>query len=176
MHQTQRDFCESIKARFPQLFVGTHVLDVGSMDINGTNRYLFDSPASYTGIDLMEGPGVDIVCSGHKFSTLQDYDVVISTECFEHNPYWEQTFENMVTLTKPGGLVIMTCAGRGRQEHGTRMHHPGDSPGSILTFGDYYENLDLYQMGFVGKVVDESFTQWGLSYVPNDLQFWGVKK
>jgi hypothetical protein len=38
------------------------VLDVGSMDVNGTYRTLFDQSAwSYTGLDLEPGSGVDCV-------------------------------------------------------------------------------------------------------------------
>jgi hypothetical protein len=38
------------------------VLDVGSYDVNGSYRHLFDkSKYHYTGLDMEEGPNVDIV-------------------------------------------------------------------------------------------------------------------
>lgn len=42
-HQAQIDFCTKIKNKIPQFFSNLKVLDVGSLDINGNNRYLFDN-------------------------------------------------------------------------------------------------------------------------------------
>ena len=42
------------------------------------------------------------------------FDVVISCECFEHNPYWRETFLNMTRVLRPGGLFVLTCATTGR--------------------------------------------------------------
>ena len=41
-HHAQQEYCKSIKQMFPNLFTGK-VLDIGSMDINGNNRYLFEN-------------------------------------------------------------------------------------------------------------------------------------
>jgi hypothetical protein len=44
---------------------------------------------------LVEGPGVDIVASGHEVNLASDsFAVTISAECFEHNPLWRETFAN----------------------------------------------------------------------------------
>lgn len=50
-HQEQVRFCESVREKFPSLFVGKKVLDAGSLDINGNNRYLF-TDCEYVGIDV----------------------------------------------------------------------------------------------------------------------------
>ena len=44
---------------------GKRVIDVGSYDENGSVRYVFEflDPAEYVGIDIVEGPGVDMICS-----------------------------------------------------------------------------------------------------------------
>lgn len=34
------------------------------------------------------------------------YDITISCNCFEHNPYWRETFLNMHRMTKEGGLCL----------------------------------------------------------------------
>ena len=70
------------------------------------------------------------------------YDVTASAECFEHNPFWVETFANMLRLTKPGGLVIFSCATTGRQEHGTSRTDPNDSPLTAELGWNYYRNLD----------------------------------
>ena len=47
---------------------GKSVIEVGSLDINGTLRPIVEvfKPALYTGVDLFEGPGVDIACDAHS--------------------------------------------------------------------------------------------------------------
>ena len=137
-HRQQQAYVALIKEAFPAFFSGSRVLEVGSLDINGSVRPHF-SGGQYIGLDATPGPGVDIVCQGQDFDAPDgSYDVVISCECLEHNPLWRETFENMLRLCRPGGLVIMTCASTGRLEHCTRRTTPKDAPLFQL---DYYRNL-----------------------------------
>lgn len=46
-HKAQITYCNQIKQLYPEYFIGKNVLDVGSMDINGNNRYLF-TDCNYT--------------------------------------------------------------------------------------------------------------------------------
>jgi SAM-dependent methyltransferase len=145
-HPQQQAFCESVKARFPQFFSGTMVLDIGSLDINGNNQVLFDADSLYLGLDIAAGRNVDIICPGHELG-LPDatFDIVVSTECFEHDRYWVKTLNNAIRLLRPGGMLLMTCATTGRPEHGTRRTTPNDAP--LLSevddeWADYYRNLD----------------------------------
>ena len=143
-HQEQINFCKSVKEFMPDFFKGVSVLDIGSLDINGNNRYLFDN-YDYTGIDIGEGKNVDIVCKGHEFKPNggHQFDVVISTECFEHDKYWRETVRNVIdNLLKSGGLFIFTCATTGRPEHGTKRTSPSDSPftSKAEDCEDYYMN------------------------------------
>ena len=48
-HTNQILYCESVKAKYPQFFKGVKVLDIGSLDINGSNRYLFEN-SDYLGM------------------------------------------------------------------------------------------------------------------------------
>lgn len=175
-HPQQAEFCLSVKSRFPQLFDKVRVLDIGSLDINGNNRYLF-SNYSYIGVDLGAGKNVDVVCEGHRYDNPEPFDVVISTECAEHDQFWKETALNMVRLLKSGGLYLFTCATTGRHEHGTKRTTPQDSPFSHDLFSDYYENRtkeDYEQLpGFL-----DSFSEYGFSEHrgTKDLYFWGIKK
>jgi hypothetical protein len=125
-HLEQLAFVASVKEKYPHFFNSVPVLEVGSLDINGSVRQFF-TDCDYTGIDLAEGPSVDIVAQGQDFD-LPDKTFVtsISGECFEHNPYWSETFMNMHRLTS--GILIFTCATEGRHEHGTARTTPSDSP------------------------------------------------
>ena len=112
-HKEQSDYIDSLKAKFPLAFSGGRTLEVGSLNINGTVRNAFSSD-EYVGVDVGAGAGVDIVISGHEYDNEMPFDCCISCECFEHNPFWKETFLNMIRLCKSGGLVVFTCATTGR--------------------------------------------------------------
>ncbi len=139
-HLQQLIYFASIARRFPRYFEGVRVLEIGSLNINGSIRQFFRG-CEYLGVDLGPGPDVDLVCAGQDLA-LPDasFDVTCSTECFEHNPHWRETFANMIRMTRPGGMVCVTCATEGRPEHGTRRTTPTDSPFTSVD-SDYYRNL-----------------------------------
>jgi len=168
-HAEQRVFFEKMRSSFPDAFTGVAVLEVGSLNINGTVRDFFDAK-EYIGVDLIEGPGVDRICAGEHLDYVDNwFDVVVSAECFEHNEAWRETFANMVRMS--GKYVFFTCASTGRAEHGTHASHPGDSPATH----DYYMNLteldfrDAFDLPLM-------FDDYGFEYNGQscDLYFWGV--
>lgn len=87
-HPQQKEFCLKVKSLFPECFDNVNVLDVGSLDINGNNQYLFTN-ANYLGLDIGPGPNVDIIKPVHIFAYQLQYheyfDVIISTEMLEHD-------------------------------------------------------------------------------------------
>lgn len=178
-HPQQAEFCLSVKRRFPQHFVNRLVLDIGALDINGNNQFLFED-CLYLGIDLAPGRNVDFVSKGHELA-LPDasFDSIISTECFEHDQFYDRTLRNVVRLLKPGGMLLFSCATTGRPEHGTRRTTPHDAP-LIQGFGewsDYYKNLEESDIRAVLDV-DAIFSEYGFSTndETKDLYFWGIKK
>ncbi|KAF1029666.1 MAG: hypothetical protein GAK40_00381 [Burkholderia plantarii] len=180
MHQQQQAFCKSIKHRFPDYFSEVFVLDFGSLDINGNNHALFDDTCTYLGVDLATGRNVDIVSPAH---TLQlpdaSIDVVISTECFEHDRHWPQTLHNAIRLLRPGGLLLLTCATTGRPEHGTRRAMPEDAPLLGLAapdWADYYRNLTEDDIR-AALDIERTFRTCAFAVNPHshDLYFWGIK-
>lgn len=152
------------------------ILEVGSYDVNGSVRQIFPG-CKYIGADLCAGPGVDLVRSGHEIDSPDgSFDIAISCECFEHNPHWLATFVNMHRMTRPGGLVIMTCASKGRLEHGTRRAHFDSSPGTSSLSIDYYRNLT--ENDFADAVgLDQLFAARRFFYIRRscDLYFVGWK-
>lgn len=174
-HPAQNEFIGNIREIFPGHFRGTRVLEVGSLDINGTIRGLF-ADCDYTGIDVGPGPGVDLVCAGQDYRGPDaSFDVVISCETMEHNPYWAETFANMVRLVKPEGLVLMTCATVGRKEHGTTRTTPADSPLTVAKGWDYYRNLTARDFAAAGVLEPLAFTFFATSFDDYDLYFAGSK-
>ena len=98
-HPAQQEFCHDVKLRFPEYFQETRVLEVGSRDINGSVRDEFTN-ADYIGIDVEAGPGVDQVCLGHEFQAdPESFDVVCSSETFEHDPHAARTCAPVVSFS-----------------------------------------------------------------------------
>jgi SAM-dependent methyltransferase len=172
-HQSQLDFVAKIRNYLPKQFVKAKVLEVGSLNINGTVRIFFQD-CDYTGIDVGAGKDVDVVCPAHEFEAEPNsFDTTISCECFEHDKYWVRTFKKMYDLTRHEGLVIFSCATTGRPEHGTTRTSPADAPFT----NDYYRNLTAedFEGAFDLKDMFSEYEfqtcQW-----PADLYFYGVKK
>lgn len=141
-HGDQMEFFGLARASFPEFFVGKRVLEVGSLDINGSVRSFF-TDCDYVGIDVGPGRGVDVVIGGENYDAPDgSFDVVLSAECMEHNPNWQSTTRNMIRMLRPAGLFLLTCAAPGRDEHGTARTSPWASPLTVAGGQDYYDNLD----------------------------------
>ena len=95
------------------------VLDVGSMahEEQDTYRPLFaGSRYSFTGLDIGEGPNVDLVPRDvFHWEEIPDgsFDVVISGQAFEHNPYFWISLAEIARVLVPGGLVAIVAPGAG---------------------------------------------------------------
>lgn len=181
-HVEQREFCSNIRNKYPEYFVGKKVLDIGSLDINGNNRFLF-TDCDYLGLDVGEGSNVDVIGVGHLFDAPDEYyDTIISTEVFEHDMFYEETVKNIIRMLKPGGAFIFTCAADGRPEHGTRRCGEHCAPLLIQIseqWADYYKNLmgdDFLKIdGFRETFPDGIFIYNDKAEIPSDLYFFGVK-
>lgn len=177
-HIQQVEFCTKIKNKFPDKFKGVSVLDIGSLDVNGNNRYLF-TDYTYTGVDLAPGDNVDVVAKGHQYQSDTIYDVVISTECFEHDKMWGATIMNCISLLKSGGIFLFTCATTGRAEHGTsRSGSNWASPFTTEVWGEeYYKNLTEKDIRTV-FYPEQYFSEYGFAVNEDskDLYFYGIKK
>jgi SAM-dependent methyltransferase len=151
-----------------------HILEIGSYDVNGSIKNIF-LPSNYIGCDISPGKNVDIVSFGHELNIEDNYfDLVISSEVFEHDRNYKKTFENMYRMLKPSGTFLFTCAGLGRIEHGTSRTNPSHSPGNKLMEDDYYKNLSADD--FCG-LIDGKFHYY--EFIENkfhkDLYFFGIK-
>ncbi len=176
-HPQQAEFFLSVRQHYPASFRQARVLEVGSLDINGSVRELFDG-CDYTGVDLQLGPGVDLACPGHLLALPSGhFDTVISAECFEHNPFWRETLANMLRMCRPGGLVAISCATTGRKEHGTTRTNPDASPFTVQARWDYYRNLvasDLERAANLSGWLSQ-WRSW-TNYISRDLYFIGLRQ
>jgi len=96
------------------------ILDLGSMDVNGSYRDCFgDSRWTYRGIDLAAGANVDIVLEDpYHWREIRSgsADVVVSGQAFEHIEFFWLTMLEIARVLKPEGLCCL-IAPSGGPEH-----------------------------------------------------------
>lgn len=178
-HQEQIDFYTAVKQEKPEYFLNRFVLDIGSLDLNGNNQYLFEN-SLYLGVDLLPGRNVDLASKAHEL-TLPDnsIDTIITTEFLEYDQHYDQTLKNIIRMLKPGGFFIFSCATTGRAEHGIRRSKPQDAPFTqeFDSWGDYYKNLNETDIRAILDI-DQLFIQYAFSVnnKSHDLYFWGIKR
>jgi len=101
------------------------VLDVGSYDLNGSYKQLFNEKKyEYTGLDLEEGPNVNVVLKNPydwKEIDGDKFDVVISGQALEHVEFFWITMSEITRVLKKDGLLCLIVP-NGFVEH----RHPVD--------------------------------------------------
>jgi len=176
-HKAQFEYCKSVVENNKDLFIGKKVLDCGSLDINGNNRHMF-TECEYIGIDVGEGKNVDIVSTIHEYAGADgEFDVIVSTECAEHDMHWELSLKNIIRMLKSGGIFVFTCATTGRAEHGTMTTRKEDAPLLQGEWSNYYRNLteeDIRSVINIEEIFDKF--EFSVHNGHHDLQFWGIKK
>lgn len=109
------------------------VIEIGSRDINGSVKPHFPG-ATWTGLDLIAGPAVDVVCDALDYEPPQKVDLVVCAEVLEHCMTWDSLIFHAASWLKPGGKLLITCAGPGRDPHSAidgGPLHPDEHYGNI---------------------------------------------
>jgi len=137
------------------------VLDVGSYNVNGSYKDLFNEKFEYTGLDIESGANVDIVLTKpYDWSTLKSdyYDIVISGQAFEHIEFFWITMSEMARVLKKDGLMCIIVP-NGFREH----RYPVDcyrffSDGMIALAR--YVNLDVLHADTNCAPTDSTEKEW----------------
>jgi SAM-dependent methyltransferase len=180
MHKEVTNFTLFVKKLLSVYFINKRVLDVGSGDINGNNRFLFEN-CEYDGNDVIKAKNVTVVSKTKDLPFPENtFDTIISTECFEHDPEYKESLVKIYNMLKPDGLFLFTCASTGRAEHGTRRTSPTESYGTIGKLEDmvdYYKNLTELDLN-EALPLNTLFSSWDTYYHSRskDLYFVGIKK
>lgn len=89
------------------------VLDVGSYDVNGSYKGIFQEQRYvYTGLDMCAGPNVDVIPGDiYHWKELGDnqFDLVISGQAFEHIEYPWLTIKEIARVMTPSGFCMITA-------------------------------------------------------------------
>lgn len=119
VHQSSMSRMERLVERYLEGLRGQplRVLDVGSYDVNGTYRRLFDDAAwAYTGLDMASGPGVDVVIDQpYRWGQLRRdwFDIVVSGQTFEHIQFPWVTILEVQRVLRPDGLFFLVVPSSG---------------------------------------------------------------
>ena len=116
MHLSSFEHMQDIANRFLVKESPISVLDIGSYDVNGSYKPIFQRGGNrYTGLDMVAGPNVDIVpASTYQFPLASNsFDLIVSGQTFEHTEFFWVTWLEMVRVTKPNGLIFLIAPSRG---------------------------------------------------------------
>lgn len=111
MHSNSRLLMKRLLEQHAFPGTGRAVIEVGSKGVNRAYRDLVkrSSYKSYLGIDIEDGPNVDVVIPEYGEWNLEAADVVISGQCLEHVRRPWAWIKQVATIVKPGGTVILVA-------------------------------------------------------------------
>ncbi len=92
------------------------VVEIGSCDFNGGYRPIFERlNVAYTGVDMSEGPGVDLVLSDPYALPFEtgSVDLVVSGQMLEHCEYFWLAFQEMARILAPTGYLVLIAPSGG---------------------------------------------------------------
>jgi SAM-dependent methyltransferase len=115
------------------------VLELGGRDVNGSVRPYFPG-ARYVSVDIVDGPGVDVVADATTYRPDERFDAVVCCEVLEHAVDADGFVATAWGSLKPGGLFLVTAACPPRAPHSA-------VDGGPLRPGEFYRNVDPALMG-----------------------------
>lgn len=123
MRKQTREFVEKFLESHP--FRGG-VLDVGSLNINGDLRLLFEKKGNkYTGADMRRGENVDVIVNAHQLTERfgeEHFDMVCCFDTLEHDEAFWVTITHLKAVLKSGGWLLLGVPGGNCPKH----DHPQD--------------------------------------------------
>jgi SAM-dependent methyltransferase len=110
MHQSVMEWGRAVVLRHG--LTDKSVLEVGSLNVNGSLREMFDGP--YIGVDKLPGKGVDQIADANRLEfDNRTFDVVVCTEMLAHDPHPWKTVNETYRLLKLDGYLLLTARGIG---------------------------------------------------------------
>ena len=151
MHLTCMKWLEYVRDRYPEHFNSCRVLEMGSLNINGSVRPYFKN-CEYTGVDWRPGPNVDLVSLAHKVRLRKKFRTIISCSMLEHDPHWEMSLTKIIDLLGDDGALFLVWGGIGNAPHCWETAPDGEfHPLKASLVFDYLTNKGLYVHEFGGE-------------------------
>jgi len=91
------------------------ILEIGSLNVNGTIRDFAPPGYEWFGVDLVEGNSVDLVIQDPSELPFKDneFDVVIATSVLEHDSQFWETIKELSRVAKVDGFVYINAPSNG---------------------------------------------------------------
>lgn len=140
------------------------ILEIGSLNVNGSLRDAAAPTTHYVGLDMEEGPSVDhVIAPGAEFPVEDDsFDLVMASSVFEHDARFWETFIRMCRAARPGGHIYVNAP-----SNGTVHRYPIDCwrfyPDAGLALAEYARSQGI-EIDLI-----ESFVANRHSYIWNDF-------
>lgn len=159
MHEAARTYVARFATDTP-----LDVIEIGSRNVNGGVRDLFPA-ASWTGVDIIDGPAVDVVADAATWMPDTRADLVVCCEVLEHTADWPRILANAAGMLRSGGRIVVTAAGP------TRAPHSGIDGGPVRP-DEHYANLDADELH--SELVIAGFRNVQTETVGADVRATGV--
>lgn len=122
------------------------VIEIGSYNVNGSVR---DVIHVTLGVDMREGPGVDLVCPVEALDLPpESFDACVSTDTLEHVKDWRGFIRKTWDLVKPNGWLVMTMAHQRKGRHAYPDDYWRMTPENILMI---YPEASVFELSKEGK-------------------------
>ena len=165
MHQSSFDKMKKFRDTYLDPIKELRILDVGSLDVNGTYAQLFSNPKwTYKGVDMTNGKNVDFVLNNaYNWNQIpqNSFDVVISGQSFEHMEYFWITMLQINRVLKVGGLTCIIAPSKGHEHR-----YPNDC-------WRYYPDGMTALAKWARMEVIEASTQWENQNYSDSSNEWG---
>lgn len=141
-----------------------HVLDVGCGEKPYASwvNHASGNVTSYTGLDVYEGPQVDIVVKPDETWPLEDVsvDCILFAQVFEHVADREHIIKEISRVLKPNGRLLLTVPFL-MPAHGLPYDYARFTIGGIRSlFEEQYDIEKLSAFGRAGSVIGTMILSW----------------
>ena len=100
---------------------GRRVLELGSREVyGGVARTIFTGRHRYTGIDMLAGPGVNVVLNFHDLKRryrAAATDTVVCLDTLEHDDKFWLTLDQVARVLRRGGLFVLSVPSIGYPQY-----------------------------------------------------------
>lgn len=142
----------------------TRVLEVGSLDVNGSLREHNLKNLDWVGVDCVSGKGVDVVVQDPYVYPFDgdSFDMVMASSVFEHSEFFWLLFMEMVRVTKPGGVIYVSAPSNGsvhRYPVDVYRFYP-DSANALVNFANREGDEVSLEETFILRSIDGDWSDW----------------
>jgi SAM-dependent methyltransferase len=117
-YSKMESFLRTYADKIPRHDGKSRILEIGSRSYEGQTTYktlINPDKFEHVGLDLEPGLNVDIVAHGYALPEVgsETFDLCISGQTFEHNPFFWVTMSEITRALVPGGYACIIAPGAG---------------------------------------------------------------